>query len=155
MPLPRHSCPSDGSLFTYLCSGDVSGGSGIVNRPRRRSGGIAHCTPNPCLFSLPSRTHVRCLCANPLESIARASPSRPGDTAITNCGRCDGGAVRPFPSRVFHGQHCCPHCHPPLSTTPLSAVDSAIAHIVGHPHRHLPPPTFPLLSLPLLLPLFG
>ena len=124
--LPRQSCPSDGSLFTYLCSGDASGGSGIVNHPRLCRGGVGHRTPNPCLFSLPSGTHVRCHCAYPLESIVRVSPSRPGDTAITNGSKCNGRAVKPFP--------------------PASSVVNIVSHVVAlhrRPHHRLP------LTLPL------
>jgi hypothetical protein len=71
----------------------------------------------------------------PLESMARVSPSRPGDTRITNGGRCNGRAVRPFPSRIFHGQRCCPRCRLPLLTTPSSTVNPAVAHVVVCRHR--------------------
>ena len=65
--------------------------------------------------------------------MARVSPSQPGDPTITNGGGCDSRTVRPFPSHIFRGQRCHPHFRPPPLTTSSSAIDPAVAHIIGRP----------------------
>ena len=99
--LPQHSCPSDGSLLTYLCSGDASSGGGVINHPYRCHGGIGHRTPIPSLFSAGPTFIV--FASTPLELMARVSPNQPGDKTITNGGGCNCAAVKPIPSHVFWG----------------------------------------------------
>ncbi len=148
--LPRHSCPSDGSFLTYLCSGDASGGSSVVNRPHHRCGGIGHRTPIPHLISLPGATHVCCLRTNPL-GIDGEGESQPAG----------GHEDHKWRQMQRQGRKALPLPHLPWPTLLPTLSPSAVDHTIIHrqpcrcPRCRLPPPPFPPLSLPLLLLLFG